>query len=86
MGEQNLFSRGSCPLSKTSDLLLRLRTELVSLMRPLQVAQTQEAATGSSASPESGESDLARSLRLKTSHTVQANGALELWFSDSMDT
>lgn len=72
--------------SKTSDLLLRLRTELVSLMRLLQVAQTQEAVTGSSASPESGESDLARSLRLKTSHVVQANGALELWFSDSMGT
>lgn len=54
-------------------------------MRLLQVAQTQEAVTSSSASPESGESDLARSLRLKTSHTVQANGALELWFSDSMD-
>ena len=72
--------------SKTSDLLLRLRTELVSLMRLLQVAQTQEAVTGSSASPESGESELARSLRLKTSHVVQANGALELWFSDSMGT
>lgn len=54
-------------------------------MRLLQVAQTQEAVTSSSASPESGESDLARSLRLKTSHAVQANGALELWFSDSMD-
>lgn len=53
-------------------------------MRLLQVAQTQEAVTGSPASPESGESDLARSLRLKTSHVVQANGALELWFSDSM--
>lgn len=41
-GEENFFFRDSCPLSKTSsDLFPRLRKELVSLIRPLQVAQTR---------------------------------------------
>lgn len=53
-------------------------------MRLLQVAQTQEAVTSAPPLPEVGSPSLAVS-RLKTSHTVQANGALELWFSDSMD-